>query len=66
VPFNVVNLNSISDNFYASDALAGPAPTNSSLGSYFDWGLPFFYGKRVFTAIEGKTAGTAIGPFYAF
>jgi Protein of unknown function (DUF3443) len=66
VPFNVVSLNSISNSFYASDALAGPAPSNTSLGSYFDWGLPFFYGKRVFTAIEGKTAGTATGPFYAY
>jgi hypothetical protein len=66
VPFDVVSLNSISNSFYASDALAGPAPSNSSLGSYFDWGLPFFYGKRVFTAIDGKAAGTATGPFYAY
>jgi hypothetical protein len=66
VPFDVVSLNSISNSFYASDALAGPAPSNSTLGSYFDWGLPFFYGKRVFTAIDGKVAGTATGPFYAF
>jgi hypothetical protein len=66
VPFDVVSLNSISNSFYASDALAGPAPSNSSLGSYFDWGLPFFYGKRVFTAIDGKTAGSSTGPFYAY
>jgi len=66
VPFTVANLNNINGSFYASDALAGPAPSNSNLGAYFDWGLPFFYGKRVFTAIEGKVAGTATGPFYAF
>jgi hypothetical protein len=66
VPFDVVNLNSINNSFYASDALAGPAPTNTALGPYFDWGLPFFYGKRVFTAIDGKVAGTATGPFYAY
>lgn len=28
----------------------------------FDWGLPFFYGRRVFIGIEGQ----APGPFYAF
>jgi hypothetical protein len=66
VPFDVVNLNSINGSFYASDALAGPAPTNTGMGPYFDWGLPFFYGKRVFTAIDGKAVGTATGPFYAY
>jgi hypothetical protein len=66
VNFDVVNLNSINGAFYASDALAGPAATNASLGAYFDWGLPFFYGRQVFTAIEGRTAGTTTGPFYAY
>jgi hypothetical protein len=33
---------------------------------YFDWGLPFFYGRSVFTAIEGQAAGSAVGPYYAY
>lgn len=34
----------------------------------FDWGLPFFYGRNVFTAINGATApaGVPAGPFYAY
>jgi hypothetical protein len=36
------------------------------VGPYFDFGLPFFYGRSVFTAIEGKSAGSQIGPFYAY
>jgi hypothetical protein len=32
----------------------------------FDFGLPFFYGRNIFTAIEGKTVGTTAGPFYAY
>ncbi len=33
----------------------------------FDWGLPFFYGRKVFFGIEGKTvANMGTGPFYAF
>ena len=32
----------------------------------FDWGLPFFYGRRVFVGIEGQASSLANGPFYAF
>ncbi len=32
----------------------------------FDFGLPFFFGRNVATAIEGRAAGGSTGPFYAF
>lgn len=32
----------------------------------FDWGLPFFYGRRVFIGIEGQASSLGAGPFYAF
>lgn len=32
----------------------------------FDWGLPFFYGRRVFIGIEGQASPLGTGPFYAF
>ena len=32
----------------------------------FDWGLPFFYGRRVFVGFEGATPAVAPGSFYAF
>lgn len=32
----------------------------------FDWGLPFFYGRRVFFGIEGQASSLGVGPFYAF
>ena len=31
-----------------------------------DLGLPFFYGRNVFTAIEGRTTPSGTGPFIAF
>ena len=63
VTFNVDNFETVTgDN--PSDAafvnLAGP----SSGG--FDWGLPFFYGRNVFTAIDGTTVGNTPGPFFAY
>lgn len=41
--------------------LAGP---NSIDG--FDWGLPFFYGRNVFTAIYGKSTSGGTGPYWAY
>jgi hypothetical protein len=50
---------------YAFSNLGGPLGA-----SYFDWGLPFFFGRSVFTVMEGKTVntGSAVlnGPLNAF
>lgn len=46
----------------ALPGLAGPIGISQS----FDWGLPFFYGRRVFIAIEGEGSVIGTGPMYAF
>ena len=66
VNFQVSNESAIPNTFYADAAIGGSAITTGSVGPYFDFGLPFFYGRSVFTAIEGRTAGTETGPFYAY
>jgi hypothetical protein len=30
------------------------------------WGLPFFYGRAVYTAIDGRSTPGGNGPYYAF
>jgi hypothetical protein len=32
----------------------------------FDWGLPFFYGRNVYTAIDGKSTPQGTGPYWAY
>ncbi|HEY3599757.1 MAG TPA: DUF3443 domain-containing protein, partial [Paraburkholderia sp.] len=44
----------------AFDNLAGPSST------VFDWGLPFFFGRRIYTAIESRATSAGNGPYYAF
>jgi hypothetical protein len=35
-------------------------------GNMFGWGLPFFFGRRVISAIEAQPTPAGVGPFYAF
>lgn len=36
------------------------------IANSFDFGLPFFYGRNVYTAISGRAAGGVVGPYFAF
>lgn len=50
-------------------SLSNPNNVFSELGgtySSFDWGLPFFLGRRVYNGIEGKTSGLGTGPYLAY
>jgi hypothetical protein len=40
--------------------LGGPNP------GAFDWGLPFFFGRKVYTAIEGSSTPGGQGPYWAY
>jgi hypothetical protein len=64
VGFAVANADSIFSNgaLVAFNDLAGP---NTTPGS-FDWGLPFFFGRDVYIAIEGQNTAAGQGPFIAF
>jgi hypothetical protein len=44
----------------AINNLAGPQPNN------FDFGLPFFFGRNVFVAIDGKSTPGGTGPYTAY
>jgi hypothetical protein len=63
VNFNVANSNSlVVGSLTAFNNLAG----NTSLTDSFDWGLPFFFGRSVYTAIETRSTPRGTGPYYAY
>jgi hypothetical protein len=37
-----------------------------SIPRSFAFGLPFFFGRNVYTAIEGRSAGGQLGPYFAY
>ena len=66
IAFSVASAAKLSASAYAFSNLAGPMPgfpLDTSVPG-FDWGLPFFFGRSVYTAIEGR--GTPAGPYFAF
>ena len=47
----------------AMPLFAGPAFVGSQV---FDWGLPFFYGRNVYAAIEQAPTPGGTGPYFAY
>lgn len=76
VPFTIGNATSVMASGYAAyDNLGIYVPTLSGYDSSnasslsietFLWGMPFFYGRDVYTVFEGATVGPQGGPFVAF
>jgi hypothetical protein len=64
VSFAVANAGVLfaNQNNFAFNDLAGP----SGSSEYFDWGLSFFYGRKVFSAIEGAAAPGGQSPYFAY
>lgn len=67
VTFKVANAKTqftVNPSFTAFNNIAAPALSGQS--DTFDFGLPFYYGRNVFTAIEGKNTSGGMGPYFAY
>ncbi len=62
VSFSIANAETLFGNTsnFAYNNLGGPNPSS------FDWGLPFFFGRNVFTAIESQNTSAGVGPYFAY
>lgn len=60
--FSVGNAQTLTSNQNdgVAPGVAGPDPGT------FDWGLPFFYGRNVYVAIEGRNTPAGSGPYVAY
>jgi hypothetical protein len=64
--FSVANPETISADDPTYTVLPALAGTYSSATTTFDWGLPFFYGRPLYTAIQGYSTKVNTGPYVAF
>ena len=66
VTFYVMDPTQLSGSFAAFDNVASPFSSALNDNSDFDFGLPFFYGRNVFTVIENMNTPGGVGPYFAF
>jgi hypothetical protein len=64
--FSVANAETLTTDDPTYTVLPQLGGAYSSSTDTFDWGLPFFYGQRVATAIEGYSTSVDSGPYVAF
>jgi hypothetical protein len=61
INFSVANANNLPESDFALSDLGG------EFDGEFDWGLPFFFGRNVYVAIDGaSTTGGGTGPYWAY
>lgn len=62
INFSVANASSLlASSSFAYNNLGGSVAELS-----FDWGLPFYFGRRVFSVIEGRSSVAGVGPLVAY
>jgi predicted aspartyl protease len=61
VNFTVENLQAL-DNAVRAASVGGDTFSSTA----FDWGMPFFFGRTVFVAIEGAGTPQGAGPYWAY
>ncbi len=70
VDFNIQNLDMLPGGSNAFNDIGGPnnPPPGSNTSAGFDWGLPFFFGRNVYTGMEQTDAlgNVTQPPYYAY
>lgn len=64
VNFTIENLQALAGTVRAA-SVGGSLRRNPSI-RFFDWGMPFFFGRTVFVAIDGASTLHGPGPYWAY
>jgi len=61
VDFAIQDPNTFVVSAAAFEGLAGGGGSTT-----FTWGMPYFYGRKIYIGIDQKASGTHTGPYYAY
>jgi hypothetical protein len=64
VSFSIGNADTLLAN--SADGVAPDLGGTAAIANTFDWGLPFFFGRNVYVAIEGASTSGGQGPYWAY
>jgi len=62
--FEVGNFVSLVDS--SNMAFSDIGGSSGSMGAFFDWGLPFYFGRNVYIGFEGMKSALGTGPYFAY
>ena len=63
---NTVNFAIADPNTFVVGAAAYANLAGGGGSSFFTWGMPFFYGRKIYVDIDQRSSGAYVGPFYAY
>ncbi len=63
---NTVDFAIADPNSFVAGAAAFAGLAGGGGSSRFTWGMPFFYGRKVYIGIDQRAAGSFTGPYYAY
>ncbi len=63
---NTVNFAVQDPNTFVAGAAAFAGLAGGGGATNFVWGMPFFYGRKIYIGIDQKVSGAYTGPFYAY
>lgn len=68
VNFSIANTDTLFNDYSTDNAFSdlGVDATAVGASNLFDWGLPFFFGRNVYVAIDGATAPGGTTPYWAY
>jgi hypothetical protein len=63
---STVNFAIADPNTFVPNAAAFANLARIGRSGYFTWGMPFFYGRKVYVGIDQRPAGSYVGPYFAY
>jgi len=66
ISFPISNFINLFNNTSVNAFIDIGSASSGNIGGFFDWGLPFFFGRNTYIGMEGTTSTLGTGPYWAY